>query len=124
MNVTFLSRYFFSLHLNELIALMRFGTSVESIFIFHNDAIAFFLCTLSFPKKSSKKTFVFLTVGSMIFIVSTGVKLSKKVFTKLEGCDSVSVCVDIWKYNPVLKNVFVITARLLFVSEKTCSTTV
>src|SRR6187399_1321931 len=89
----FLSRYFFSLHLNELIAFVKRGRSVESISICHTELIAFFLPTLSLPKKSSKNTFDFFVNGLMTFNVSTGIKFSKKLFTKPDGGERVSVCV-------------------------------
>src|SRR6187401_2945785 len=89
----FLSRYFFSLHLNELIAFVKRMRSVESISICHTELIAFFLATLSLLKKSSKNNFDFFVNGLMTFSVSAGMKLSKKPLTKLDGCESVSVCV-------------------------------
>src|SRR6186713_2460633 len=89
----FLSRYFFSLHLNELIAFVNRARSVESMSICHTELIAFFLATLSLPKKSLKNTFDFFVNGLMIFSVSAGIKFSKKLFTKLDGCESVSVSV-------------------------------
>src|SRR4030095_6468962 len=89
----FLSRYFFSFHLNELIAFVKRERSVESISICHTELIAFFLVTLSLPKKSSKNTFDFFVKGLMTLSVSAGIKFSKKLFTNLDGCESVSVCV-------------------------------
>src|SRR6186997_1802450 len=89
----FRSRYFFSLHLNELIAFVKRGRSVESISICQMELIAFFLAALSLLKKSSKNTFDFFVYGLTIFSVSAGIKFSKKLFAKLDGCESVSVCV-------------------------------
>jgi len=47
--------------------------------------IAFFLATLSPPKKSLKNIFDFFVNGLVIFNESAGTKFSKKLFTKLEG---------------------------------------